>query len=107
MAGVKAKVNSGEVALLAATLKTVLQIKAPANQRLMVTGYYLYGKGIVVTDTPMLFNLKSNAANFGTGTSVTPSKGNTSDDETLQSTAFKNFTVEPTTPTDRGIGGEC
>jgi hypothetical protein len=107
MAGVQVQVNSNEVALVAATAKTVLQIKAATNQRVLITSIRLLGKQPAGgTDTPIKIRMTRNAAAFGTGTSATPSKVDPTDSETLQTTAFSNFTVEPTTPTDGGLWWE-
>ena len=106
MAGLNMNVPSGNVALVAATAKTVLQIKAPTNQRLKIKTIRCMGKGIVVTDQPIYFRITRSSANFGTGSSATPGKTNTSNGETIQSTAFSNFTVEPTSPTHSGYEGD-
>ena len=104
MAGVQIHVNSGEVTLAAATAKTVLQIKSPAQQRLIVKNIVITGKSPAGgVDTPVKVRLTRSSASFGTGTAGTPSKNDPSDSETIQSTAFVNFTVEPTTPTDGGV----
>lgn len=104
MAGLNLQITSGEVALVAATAKTILQIKAPANQRLLVTGLKLLGKAAAGgTEVPVKVRVTRNSANFGTGTSATPAKLNPSNGETVQSTAASNFTIEPTTPTDTGV----
>lgn len=107
MAGLKLAVNSGEVTLVAATPKTILQVKAPANQRLKIANISILGKSPAGgTDTPVKVRVTRSTASFGTGTAATPSKRNPSDPETIQSTAFANFTVEPTTPTDGGVWWE-
>ena len=107
MAGVFLNVNSGEVALAAATAKTVLQIKAPANQRLLIHSIRFLGKQPAGgTDTPIKIRMTRNSAAFGTGSAATPAKNDPSDSETVQSTAASNFSAEPTTPTDGGIWWE-
>ena len=104
MAGILFQVNSGEVALVASTAKSVFQIKAPANQRVLIRMLRVFCKAPAGgTDTPVKMRMTRNTANFGTGTAATPSKNNPADTETIQSTAFANFTVEPTTPTDGGL----
>jgi hypothetical protein len=102
MAGLALMVSSGEVSLTAATAKTVLQIKAPTNQRVRIKTIRVTGEGIVVTDKPIFSRLTRSSANFGTGTSATPGKINTSNGETIQSSCAKNFTVEPTSPSATG-----
>lgn len=107
MAGVLCHVNSGEVALVAATAKSVLQVKAAANQRVIVRGIRIMGKQPAGgTDAVVKIRLTRNAANFGTGSVATPAKNDPTDSETLQTTANSNFTVEPTTPTDGGLWWE-
>lgn len=104
MAGLNLDVTSGEVALVAATAKTVLQVKAPSNQRLLVKGMKIMGKAAAGgTDTPTKVRITRNSSSFGTGTSGTPVKKNPSLSETIQSTSFYNFTIEPTSPTDAGV----
>jgi len=104
MAGLILHANSGEVSLAASTPKTVLQIKAPTNQRLVLTSLRLLGKQPAGgTDTPVKVRITRSTANFGTGSAVTPAKNDPTDSETVQSTAAGNFTVEPTSPTDGGL----
>lgn len=104
MAGVLLHVNSGEVALVANTPKTVLAIKAPTNQRLLIRGLKFLGKSAAGgTDVPVKVRLTRSTANFGTGSTATPAKNDPNDGETVQSTAASNFTVEPTSPTDGGL----
>ncbi len=101
MAGLVCSATSGEVALVAATAKTVLQIKAPTNQRVTMKKLVITGKQAAGgTDAPVLVRLTRSTANFGTGTGVTPIKLDPGMGETVQSTSAKNFTVEPTSPTD-------
>lgn len=101
MAGILFNVNSGEIALSTTPL-TVLQIKAPSNQRVLLRRLAFTGKMAAGgTDTPVKVRFTRSTSNFGTaGSSVTPAKQNTSDSETVQTTAGKNFSVEPTTPAD-------
>lgn len=107
MAGVLLHVNSGEVALVAATAKSVLQIKAPANQRLLLKNLKFFGKQAAGgTDTPVKVRMTRSTANFGTFTAATPGKNDPNDGETVQSTAGSNATVEPTSPTDSGLWWE-
>lgn len=107
MAGLNTFVNSGEVAFVAATPKTALQIKAPANQRLKIKGVKILGKQPAGgTDTPVKVRITRSTANFGTGTGATFAKQDPSQTETVQATAASNFTVEPTSPTDGGLWWE-
>lgn len=95
MAGVLARHISGEVSLTASTKKTVLALTAAANHRVKVLGLEVYGKGTSATDTPMKVEVQRITTD-GTGTSTTPAKNNTADDETLQTTSKANYTIEPT-----------
>lgn len=104
MAGVIVHVNSGEVTLAANTPKTVLQIKAPANQRLVIRTLRLLGKQAAGGTDPMVkVRLTRSIANFGTGTAAAPGKNDPSDSETLQATAAANFSIEPTSPADGAL----
>jgi hypothetical protein len=107
MAGVLANVNSAEVTLAASTAKTVLQVKAASNHRVVIRNLRIMGKQAAGgTDPVVKVRLTRSTANFGTGTGATPQKNNPNDDETIQTTASGNFTVEPTSPTDGGIWWE-
>lgn len=106
MAGVIAHVNSGEVALVATTAKSVLQIKAAAQQRVIVSAIRLMGKQPAGgTDTPIKVRLTRTTASFGTFSAATPAKNDPSDSETLQTTAGANASAEPTA-TDGGLWWE-
>ena len=101
MAGLLWKASSGDVGLTANTPKTVLQIKAPTNQRVViraVTISMVQPPSASTNAIKMRFTYST--ANFGTGTAVTPQKVVKELTETIQSTVFANFTVEPTSPTD-------
>jgi hypothetical protein len=103
MAGILSWVSSGEVTMVSTTAKSVLQIKAPANQRILVRQLQIAGKAAAGgTDAVGKIRVTRSTANFGTFSSATPSKNNPSDSETLQVTAGSNATVEPTSPADGG-----
>lgn len=108
MAGVGFTVNSGEVALVAATAKTVLQVKAATNQRVLIKGLKFLGKQAAGgTDAVCKVRMTRNSANFGTaGSTPVAGKLNPSNGETLQTTFGANFSAEPTTPTDSGLWWE-
>lgn len=108
MAGLKLVANSGEVVLVASTVKTVLQIAMPAagNQRALVTGIRITGKSAAGgVDVPIQVRLtRCINANKGTsGATATPGKLNPSNPEVVQSIANITFSVEPTSLTDTGI----
>jgi hypothetical protein len=107
MAGVLAHVNSGEVSLTATVAKSILQIKAPTNQRLIIRTLRFFGKQPAGgTDTPVKIRLTRSTANFGTFTTATASKNDPNDGETLQATCGSAASVEPTSPTDGGLWWE-
>jgi hypothetical protein len=107
MAGVECHVTSGEVAMVASTPKSVLQIKAAANQRAIIRSLRVFGKSPAGgVDTPFKLRVTRSTANFGTFSSATPGKDDPTDSETVQTTAGANATVEPTTPTDSGFWWE-
>lgn len=75
--------------------KTLLQIVAPANQRVWVGRIDLSLAGTSVTDShPPVRILRQTTA--GTSTALAATKGNNGDNETLQVTAGYNHTAEPT-----------
>jgi hypothetical protein len=97
MAGIKAVVTTeGEIALSAATAKTVLQLVAPTNQRLRLTGFGISFDGTSSSAEPVNVELCVQSS-AGTSSSATPVKDGDPGSETLQGTAIKNATVEPTT----------
>lgn len=107
MAGVLCHVNSGEVALVASTAKSVLQVKAAANQRVLIKSLRILGKQAAGGVDPVVkVRMTRNSASFGTFSAATPSKNDPTDSETVQTTAGANATVEPTTPTDGGLWWE-
>jgi hypothetical protein len=107
MAGVLFSVNSGEVSLVASTPKSALQVKAAANQRVLIRGLKILGKSAAGgTDPVVKVRMTRSTANFGTFSAATPNKLNPSNGETLQTTCGANATVEPTAPTDGGLWWE-
>lgn len=107
MAGVIAHVNSGEVALVAATAKSVLQIKAATNQRVLLKALRFLGKQAAGgTDAVVKIRMTRNSANFGTFSSATPGKNDPNDGETIQTTCGSNASAEPTSPSDSGLWWE-
>lgn len=84
-----------EIALVAATAKTVLQLRAPANHRLKVLGWGIYFDGVAVDAAPVQIKLLRQTTD-GTMTSVTALKLDDSLGETLLASGGKNATAEPT-----------
>lgn len=95
MAGINFAVQSGETACVAATAKTVLQLVAPSNHRLRVKEFSLTSKGTNNTAAPVLVELVRQS-DAGTSSAATPVALDESTDETLQATARKTVTAEPT-----------
>lgn len=94
MAGVRFTAVTAEIATGTA-LKTLIQIVAPANQRLKIDEISISFKGVVATDSPILVEvLRQTTA--GTMTALAPVKNNDGDPETLQVTALHTATAEPT-----------
>ena len=89
--------TEGEVALAAATAKTVLQIVAPTNQRLAILGFSISFDGILATAEPVQVDLvvQTTAGTSSAGTPVKEMVGLGS--EAIQTTSRKTITVEPTT----------
>lgn len=103
MAGLLFDVTSGEVTLAANTARTLLQIKAPANQGVLVWGLHILGKQAAGgTDPVVKVRITRSTANFGTGTAAATGKRNPSLGWAIQSTCTAAFSVEPTAPADAG-----
>ena len=84
-----------ETALVAATIKTVVQIVAPANHRVKVKSWGAYFDGVSPTAEPVQVRLIRQTT-AGTMSALTPTKRDNSLSETLLVTAQQNATVEPT-----------
>lgn len=95
MAGNRFKISTEgtEVALTAATAKTVLGVNAAANIRLKLKRWGVYFDGTSATAEPVVVQLLRHTT-AGTSTAVTPRNINQS--ETVQATAGKNYSAEPT-----------
>ena len=95
MAGLRCAIQIAETSLSAATAKTVMQLVAPANQRLKVARVGVFFNGTSTTAQPVQVRvLRQTSA--GTMSALTPVKLNNSDGETIQSTAQQNASAEPT-----------
>jgi|WetSurSiteA1Bulk_404760.scaffolds.fasta_scaffold28621_2 hypothetical protein len=96
MAGIIGIARTNEVALAASTAKTVLQLAAPANQRLKIMRWGLYFDGVSASDAPVYVRLLRQTS-AGTMSSLSIVKNDASIPETLQATAFHTATgTEPT-----------
>lgn len=76
--------------------KTVLQIIAAANHRLSNVYFNIGFKGVTGTDVPITVDVVKQTTD-GTSSALTPVKDCDTDDETLQVTARRDASVEPTT----------
>ncbi len=94
MADIIAVANTAEVALTAATAKTVIQVVAAANHKIKILEWGVYFDGTSVTGEPVQVRLLRQTT-AGTMSALTPVKRST-DSETLQTTAQHTATVEPT-----------
>ena len=88
-------VQTAETALLAGVAKTILQIAAPANQKVKVLEWGVFFDGTVVTAEPCEIILVRQTS-AGTMTPATPAKVDESNSQAIQSGAFANATAEPT-----------
>jgi len=93
MAGLICIAQTSEVALVATEALTVLQVKAPTNQRLKVKRWGVFFDGIDGTAEPVQVRLLRQT-DAGTLSSVTPVK-QVAGSETVQATAGHTATVEP------------
>lgn len=95
MAGVRFHIPTAEIAT-GIVVKTLLQILAAANHRVLIDGITISFQGVVATDSPILVEvLRQTDAGTG-GTALTAKKNNDGDDEALQVTALTAPTAEPT-----------
>ncbi len=94
MAGINGSIIGADVSLAAATAKTVLQLTAPTNQRLVIQAISVWFEGVSSVETPVKIRIGRNTT-VGTFTPVTPINRGVGT-ETLQATAAKNASAEPT-----------
>jgi hypothetical protein len=94
MAGIMLDVTTAEIAT-GTSAKTLMQIVAATNTRVLVHEWGIAFEGVSNTAAPIQVDLilQSDA---GTSSALTPVKHNQGDDETLQTTARHTATVEPT-----------
>lgn len=99
MAGLRVTAeNTAAVALVAATVKTVIQLNCPAQQRIKIQRVGFFFDGASTTAVPVLVRLII-ATTAGTNTALTLNKKVSSDTETIQTTAGENASAEPTKTT--------
>lgn len=86
--------TEGEIGLVANTPKTILQLVAPTNQRLDMRSIAVAFDGVSTTSEPITVELLRQTT-AGTMTAASPVK-DSAGAETVQATAQKNASVEPT-----------
>ncbi len=95
MARLNASIRTAEIALSAATPKTVLQLIAPTNHRVAITSFGVFFDGTSVTAEPVVVRvLRQSSA--GTMSTQVAAAMDGSVTETILSTAQYNATAEPT-----------
>jgi hypothetical protein len=88
--------TAGVVTTADATIHTVAQILAPANQQVKMRSFEIGFRGTTVTGTPLVVVVTHQSTAGTGGTSVTPTKTSPGS-ETIQTTALRGaFTAEPT-----------
>lgn len=95
MAGLRFTLDSGAVALTASTAKTIVQGVAPASQRVLMSRLDISSNGITPTDPGILIDVLVQST-AGTMSALTPQKLVSSDSESINTTAQKTATAEPT-----------
>lgn len=94
MAGVFFTMPFGEITLSAATAKTVWEMTAASNHRVLIHEIVLMFKGVSAGNEPVTIEL-TRFGTTGTGTSGTAQKQDPDYSETLQATWKYNDSVEP------------
>lgn len=93
MAGVGFHVNTAAIAT-GTNLKTLLQVIAATNQRIMINRVSINFAGTASDGVPIPVDILRQTS-AGTMSALTPKKANDADDETLQVTAQHTSTGEP------------
>lgn len=99
MAALKAHFSTGLIQLATSSgWKTLLQIVAPTNQRVIVNLWGVFGRGTVNSSQPIRTRIVRQSSAGTGGASVTAGKQNTAYSETVQTTCEKGgaYSVEPT-----------
>ena len=97
MSGVRFRANTAQVAT-GTSAKTLCQVVAAANHRVLITEIEVAFEGVTSNDPPIQIEILKQT-DAGTMTSLSPVKVNTGDGETLQTTAQHTATAEPTAGT--------
>ena len=98
MAGLLANFNTIDMAIVAATAKTVIQFTTPTNQRAKILSFSIFFKDTVATDTPVDIQfIRQTAVIGGTPTALTAVKNDNGYAEAVQCTAAI-YGTSPTEP---------
>ena len=95
MAAFQGQATTAEIALTAATAKTVIQLVGATNHRVKLLSWGVYFDGISPTAEPVQVRLLRQTT-AGTMSALTPTKRDDSIAETLLTTAQHTATAEPT-----------
>lgn len=95
MADLRCTAQTAEIALVAATAKTVIQLLAPTNQRVKILGWGVFFDGTSVTGEPVQVRFLRQTTS-GTMSALTSYKQVGGLSETIQTTATQNASAEPT-----------
>ena len=95
MAAFQGQAATTEIALTAATAKTVVQLVAAANHRVKILGWGVFFDGQSTTAEPVQVRLLRQTT-AGTMSALTPTKRDDSIADTLLTTAQHTATAEPT-----------
>jgi hypothetical protein len=94
MAGLRFRANTAQVAT-GTSAKTILQLVAASNHRVLIPRISISFEGVTPTDPPIQVVIRKQT-DAGTASALTLVKDNDNDDETLQTTAQHTATAEPT-----------
>ena len=96
MSALVANYQAGEIVLVAATAKTVLQVLMPSNHRGKLLAWGVSFDATSVTAEPVVVRLLRQTTAGSGGSTVTPTKQDDSIAETIQSSGLSGMTSEPT-----------
>jgi hypothetical protein len=100
MARIRFAVHSaGEVALVTATAKTVVQVIAATNTRVAVRGYSVSFDGVAGDGEPVVVDVMRQTDGGSGSSAATVAKDDPGGSETLQTTGIKGPTSEPSAST--------
>lgn len=95
MAGVAFSLATDEISTTTST-KTICQIIAASNHRVLLNEWSISFKGITNSAAPIKVDILRQTTAGTSGSAANVRKGDSTDDETIQTTANQNFSAEPT-----------